>query len=455
MSTIRLVLRIDKRLKDGTSPIDLIYQISGQRKVYRTDIKLYPVSWDTGSQKAIYTDKKTAKKICSEISYDLLPSKKDIDDCNDKLASLLDDVKNIEKRFQLDKIPYSSEMIVTRLKETTKGKTKKEASSSVVFSFMQKYIDDHTSSRGRSSLAVYRSVKNYLESYCKETGKKVTFENIDYSFFNSFQSYLQKDKKVLIEQNGEVKEKVSRGLNNTTVAKHLSTIKTFLNYAKQQGIEVSDKFKDFKIKRESMEVIALTNDEFETLYNFDLSNNKRLSQTRDVFCFACVTGLRYSDLQQLKHEHIKSDEIRLTVTKTKELLTIPLNSYSRAILKRYEGLHRPLPVISNQNLNYAVKDLCKLAGIDEDIEIVRFRGIKREAIIYPKYELIGVHTGRKTFCTLSLEKGMSAEQVMSISGHRDYKSFSRYVKVTEQLKKVVMLKAWDGLKDVSHLKAVS
>ena len=55
-------------------------------------------------------------------------------------------------------------------------------------------------------------------------------------------------------------------------------------------------------------------------------------------------------------------------------------------------------------MNYAVKDVCRLAGIDEPVEIVRYRGIKREAITYPKYDLIGVHTGRKTFCTLSLEK---------------------------------------------------
>lgn len=245
-----------------------------------------------------------------------------------------------------------------------------------------------------------------------------------------------------------------QNLNNTTVARQLGVVKTSLNYAKKQGVEVSDKYKDFKIKTEAVEVIALTSEEFETLYNSDLSNNKRLAQIRDVFCFACTTGLRYSDLNQLKREHIKNVEIKLTVKKTKQLLTIPLNSYSKAILARYEAMLKPLPVISNQNMNYAVKDLCKLAGIDEQIEIDRFRGTKREAITYPKYELIGVHTGRKTFCTLSLEKGMSAEEVMSISGHSDYKSFKRYVKITEQRKKVVMVKAWGGLKEVNQLKAV-
>ena len=49
---------------------------------------------------------------------------------------------------------------------------------------------------------------------------------------------------------------------------------------------------------------------------------------------------------------------------------------------------------------------------------------------------------------------MSTEEVMSITGHKDYQSFKRYVKVTEQRKKVVMLKAWKGGKKDSNLKAV-
>ena len=71
-------------------------------------------------------------------------------------------------------------------------------------------------------------------------------------------------------------------------------------------------------------------------------------------------------------------------------------------------------------------------SFDEPVQIVRFHGARREEVVYPKFELISVHTARKTVCTLSLEKGMSAEEVMKISGHKDYKSFSRYLKITDQ-----------------------
>jgi hypothetical protein len=329
MGTIRYVLRTDKLLKTGKAPVDLIYQISGQRRFYRTGIKLYPESWNGKSQKAIYLDRNQAKKILPALDYDLLPTHKEVEEMNDTMNNLSTSISDIEKRFQLDNIPYFSDLVLEKLKTAKKNLKVKEDPANVLFDFMQKYIDDHKVTREAGSLTVYKSLKNHLQNYCRTTGRKVTFKNIDYSFFQSFQQYLLQDKR---DENG----KAVTGLNNTTVAKQLSTVKTFLNYARKQGIEVSNKYKDFKIKRESLEVIALTNDEFETLYNLDLSNNKGLAETRDVFCFACTTGLRYSDLSQLKREHIKSDEIKLTVKKTKEYLSIPLTPFSKAILARYQ-----------------------------------------------------------------------------------------------------------------------
>ena len=255
-------LRIDKPLKNGKSPLDLIYQVSGQRKYYRTDIKLYSANWDAKTQAAIYIDKKTAKKLLPGIDYDLMPSAKDIIDTNFDLKLLKMDASDIERDFQKSKVAYSSQMIVEKLKQKNKKFTKIEASSNALFEFMERYITDHAATREAGSLAVYKSVKNHLQNYCKATGKTVTFDNIDYSFFQSFQNYLLKDKK---NDKGEV----IAGLNNTTVAKQLSTIKTFLNYARAHGMEVSNKYKDFKIKKENLEVIALTIKEFETLFYMD------------------------------------------------------------------------------------------------------------------------------------------------------------------------------------------
>lgn len=437
--TIRFNLRTDKIIKTGHAPIELIYQIGGQRRYYNVGVKVMPLNWDAEGQRAIYVDRRTAKKGCPSVDYDLFLTQGEAESINAKLTALVEHIRgDIEKGFVSKKVPFSSAMVIEALKNEHIPSTKKESPSKFLFDFIDRYIDEHRTTREPGSLTVYKSLKKHLQDYETVTKWRVSFSKIDYSFFQSFQNFLIDHKK----------------LNNTTVAKQISTIKTFLNYAKKNGVEVSDKYKDFKVKRESLEVIALTNQEFESLYYCDLSNNKRLAQVRDVFCFSCLTGLRYSDLNQLKREHIKDDEIKLTVKKTKETLTIPLTPLSDDILKRYETMHRPLPVISNQKMNDYLKDLCQLVGITEPIEIVRYRGAKREAATYPKYELIGVHTGRKTFVTLSLERGMSAEEVMEITGHKDYTSFKRYVKITEQRKKVVMLKAWSSPHKSAIIKAI-
>jgi integrase len=452
MSTIRFVLRTDKTDKGGKAPIELIYQISGQRKCYNTGIKLVAPCWDPEKQRAVYLDKKKVRQLNLALPAETLLLDREVQELNGKLDDLVRRISTIEKRFELNGALYSVEMVVAELKAAKSPTTKKDASSEVVLDFIHKYIEDHKATREPGSLTVYKALNKHLRDFQCYHRQKVTFENIDYAFFHKFQNFLISGEGTTVSKKGA--EEPRKPLNNTTVAKQLSTLKTFLNYAKAQGIAVSDRYKDFKIRRETLEVIALTNEEFEALFYFDLSANKRLAQVRDVFCFACTTSLRYSDLRQLKREHIKADEIRLTVKKTREPLTVPLTPYSRAILSKYRDQHYPLPVISNQRMNVYLKELCKKAGIDEPIEIVRFRGIVREATTYPKYELVGVHTGRKTFATLSLERGMSIEVVMAITGHKDYKSFERYVKVTEQRKKEVMAKAWgDNLSNVT-LKAV-
>lgn len=444
MGTVRFVLRIDKPNKEGTSPIELVYQLSGKRKYFRTKEKLHFENWNDKNQIANYLDRKAAKKVLPGTDYNLLPSAREVDTVNNKLGAFREDVAAIEKRFELNKIIYSVEMVVAALKANRANTTKIEAPTNQVFDFIDKYIEDNRASREPGSMSVYKSLKNHLYNFQIEKKKKVTFDSIDYAFFLEFQNYLIAAKS----------KRAPKGLGNVTIAKQLSTLKTFLNYARVQGIEVKDKYKDFKIKKENLEVIALSNEEFETLYNYNLTNNKKLDQVRDVFCFSCATGLRYSDLEQLKREHIRKEQINIVVTKTKEPLAIPLSQYSHSILTKYSKMHRPLPVISNQKMNDYLKELCELVKINDTVQIVRFRGAKREETSYPKYELISVHTGRKTFATLSLEKGMSAEEVMKIGGWKTYASFCRYVNITEKRAKVVMNKAWGEIKPVAKLKAV-
>lgn len=447
IGTIRFELRKGVSTKNDKLPISLIYSLKGVRKRYSTGQTILSEYWSAKEQRSFYIPQREAKKILSHLPVKSLLTENEINEINDDLDTIEVDVKAIEDKFLALKTPFSSEMVITELINAKPDAIKIEEKTDLVFNYIDKYIIEHEASREPGSLSVYKSVKNHLKAYQDTTRHKVTFESIDYSFFSKFQTFLINRTKI------DSKGNKSPMLNNTTIAKALSTLKTFLSYARKEGIKVNDSYRDFTVKREKLEVIALEQNELQSLIDFDLSNNKRLEKVRDIFVFACATGLRFSDVQQLKREHLDNDSINIVVKKTKTSLTVPLNIVSANILEKYKELNKPLPAISNQKINEYIKELCQLAEINRPIEIVRFHGKKRVTNTYPKYELISFHNARKTFVTLSLERGMSAEEVMTISGHKDYKSFKRYVNVTEKRKKVVMLKAWGAPKE-SILKVI-
>src|SRR5690606_2928399 len=189
-------------------------------------------------------------------------------------------------------------------------------------------------------------------------------------------------------------------------------------------------------------VIALSEEEFLKVYRFDLSNNPRLDRVRDVFCFSCMVGYRYSDLAQLKRYHIKDGMIYLTTKKTKKPLETPINKIAEEILQKYQEDERPIPVISNQKYNRYLTELFKLIGLNEEIEIIRFRGSERITKLVPKWELLTAHSGRKSFASMLLEKGVQPQIIMELGGWTDFKSFQRYIKINKNTMRNALLNAW-------------
>ncbi len=97
--------------------------------------------------------------------------------------------------------------------------------------------------------------------------------------------------------------------------------------------------------------------------------------------------------------------------------------------------------ISNQKMNTYVKELCEKAEIKEPFEKHIYKGRDKTVLVVPKYELISTHTGRRTFATNLLSRGVPAEVVMNFTGHRDYKSFSKYVNIPKRTQMEVVKKA--------------
>jgi integrase len=234
------------------------------------------------------------------------------------------------------------------------------------------------------------------------------------------------------------------GLRNTTILKYISYVRWFLRWASNNSYYSGNLHNTFRPKLKGTnigikEVIYLEWEELLELYSFKFPASKTsLPAVRDVFCFCCFTGLRYSDVAKLKKSDVKENYITVITQKTIDSLIIELNKYSRAILKKYEKVGLPndmaLPVISNVKMNEHLKEMGEAVGLNSPQRIVYFKKSQRYEEVLPKYALLTTHCGRRTFIVNALRLGVPAEVIMKWTGHSDYEAMKPYVKIVDKLK---------------------
>lgn len=258
--------------------------------------------------------------------------------------------------------------------------------------------------------------------------RSITFNNLTSENLSNFIIFLRDD----------------RELRNSTIKKKYAFLKWFLNWATSEGYNSNVAFKSYspKLKDTQKPIVFLEWEELIHLYNLE-DLPAYLEKVRDVFCFCCFTSLRYSDVANLRLSNISSNSILITTIKTNDFLKIELNKYSKAILKKYSSGddtrdRLALPVISNQKMNNYLKELGKIAGLDTLITTTYYIGNKRYDKVQPKYELIGTHTGRRTFISNALMMGIPPEVVMKWTGHSDYKAMKPYIAIADKVKEQAM-----------------
>lgn len=303
---------------------------------------------------------------------------------------------------------------------------KKDSSSKTTFyTVLEKYIEEKRKlgEWSEASFKKYKTIKILLEEFQEAKKYNLSFNTINNRFYVDFVGYCREVKKH----------------KDNTLGRYLGFFKTFMRWANEHKYHNNNAYEKFeKMSSESYE-IALTDQELQSLKEFDFSNNKRLEKVRDVFVFGCATGLRYSEYSKINKKYIRDNSIHITSKKQKDNLIIPLNSISKEILEKYDF---ELPMISEQKFREYIKEACELVGFTEEIIKTSYIGSKRIDEPLKKYKLISSHTARRTFITLSLEKGMRPEVVMSITGHKDYRSFKKYIKLSQRVKNDEMQNAW-------------
>lgn len=405
MATLNFYLK--KADKQGLSTILLTYQGSGEKFRYAAKAKVYPAQWIERRQRV---------KVKFE-SDNLV---------NSHLDSLASIISEAERESLLLKHHIDFHYVKDRFEEKITGR-KKVPVKEVIRPFHEHFKDFLNEVKLTKKLWTwkqYSTCHNHLSKFEEEKGYKLAFDRLTLDFYHSFVQYLSADCKLL----------------NNSVGSVVKCLKAFLNWATDRERNTTLIFKRFKVFKEETESVSLSQIELMKVYNAE-GLSPCFQAVRDLFCFSCFTGLRFSDIYSFKETSIKNGFIEVKTEKTRQFIKIPLTGFAQEILRRNGGM-LPKP-ISNQKMNNYLKEIAKFCGLEEIIRITSYRGTQKIETIEPKYNFITTHTARRTFVTLSLEKGMRAETVMSITGHKDYHTFKKYIKLTDNVKMLEMNKIWN------------
>ena len=422
-----IIFAFESRKKDGVPivenvPIRMRVNFASQRIEFTTGYRIDVAKWDVDKQRVKNGCTNKLKQSASEINVALL--------------GYYTELQEIFKRFEVAEIVPSpaevKEAFNNRYGQNEKIELASADTSNVPSNFYEAF-DDFVRVCGRqndwthSTFEKFAAVKNHLKNFRSE----LSFDFFDEEGLTEYVQYLR-----------EVRE-----MRNSTIGKQLSFLKWFLRWSFKQGMHSNNAYDTFKpkLKDTQKKIIFLTWEELNRLREFKIPPTKQaLERVRDVFLFQCFTGLRYSDVFNLRRSDIKGDHIEVMTVKTSDSLIIELNDHSRAIIEKYKDVEfendKALPVITNQKMNDYLKELAELAEINEPVRQTYYKGNERIDEVTPKYALLGTHAERRTFICNALALGIPPQVVMKWTGHSDYKAMKPYIDIADDIKANAMSK---------------
>ena len=401
-----IIFSLESRKKNGVPivenvPIRMRVIFASQRIEFTTGYRIDAAKWDTDKQRVKPGCTNKLKQSASEINTDLL--------------RYYTEIQNIFKEFEVQGTMPTTAQVKEAFNSLHSEKREEEQQKPLTFAPMEVFGE------------FIAAVRKHLEKFDKE----LTFETLDEPKLTSYVNFL----------------KDVEGLRNTSTMKQIAYLKWFLRWCTKKGYCMNNAYESFnpKLKSVQKKVIFLTWEELNKLKDYKIPPTKQyLERVRDVFLFCCFSGLRYSDVYNLKRSDIKPDHIEVTTVKTADSLIIELNNHSKAILEKYKDVyfedHKALPVISNQKMNDYLKELGELAEINDPVRETYYKGNERIDTVTPKYALLGTHAGRRTFICNALALGIPAQVVMKWTGHSDYKAMKPYIDIADNIKANAMNK---------------
>ncbi|KJF45358.1 site-specific integrase [Draconibacterium sediminis] len=370
---------------DGQLPIYVRFTVKSKRVDLSTGLFIQPKHW---------SDAKGRVKDRAPYAYNV----------NERLDKLKTEIQDYFNQLRSSGEDYSVKTIKDYLLQVTNSKGILEIFDYYLESILAKLNKGYS----METYKHYKSSRKRLATFIRFKYKQNDFpvEKIKFAFLDAFDVYLKQKFKVHQNTAWNYHKHLRRILNLAISMEHIS----------------KNPYNKYKVGLEPTHREILTIEELTRLEEKEIQI-ERMSVVRDIFVFACYTGLSYSDIYKLNKSHLhkgidKKDWIIIDRTKTSNRCRIPLIPEAKRILNKYsnypknENSGKLLPVLTNQKMNSYLKELGDICNINKDITM---------------------HIARHTFATsVTLANGVPIETVSKILGHTSLKTTQIYAKVLDQ-----------------------
>ena len=364
------------RLLSADRPVLMSVTFDGNRVIIGTGIKVDINGWDADHQRI-------------QASY---PGSQHLNSWLDSMQVIAG--KTMEALIHSDK-EQSSEgyrQLFQRLKPKY---------SAGFFDLFFQFMESRSSNWSNATYRKVRSLYNLLRQYEEQSRTAISFHKLDSQFLEDFIAFCkQKD------------------YQYSTTYNAVNNLVWFLNWATDQGYNVYREYKQFYKLMNAPEEIAslpvfLQWDELMRLKEYK-SDNRRAERVRDLFCFMCFAGVRFSDLQRLKKEDLKEEEIALKRS-GRGTRTIPMNAYALEIRQKYENKYylnnSAFPPMSIITMNKYLRLMGKDIGLNRMI----YSSASGENGL-PLYSRITAGTAVNTFIKNAIEMDVPIEIIANFTG---------------------------------------
>lgn len=336
---------------------------------------------------------------CSPEEVEIISRKKAIADEMAKVQEVIDTLIDLKEDLTVENFNYHAGL-TGRKKETPEEKKARERKESFP-DFCRKELAKEKiseSTRKRKLRAIVA-----MEKF----GHMKTFNDVIVPNIYKFEEDLQKPYKL---KRGKNVQLITR--DQTTIFNYHKVIHQYATRAWHYGIIDVDPYNLVKLDHGTYnERTPLTEEEVFRICELD-DMNYQMTMARDLFIFACYTGLAYIDTQTFVYEESVVEHNGMLFIdkhreKTKVRFYTPILQPALDVLERYNN---NLPHISNQKLNGYLKIIGEMAKIKKNLTF---------------------HVARHTFATIALAHDVPMENVSRMLGHTNTRTTAIYAKILD------------------------